>query len=201
MEDSSRFSDSAGVPWAGRSFTDNPFKNDDGTADKDLHKALLEFKSGNASATEVAVAFASARVLIPLVANLGEEGVTEAGLKTDKSAELSIVTVSCPDGQTALPVFSSVAAMKEWNPEARPVPNSGRAAALAAASEGNTRIVLDALAETEFVFRRPAIAAIAQGLPWSAPDQNSEVQGIIQAFLSELDWVDSFELANGDPGA
>ncbi|MFM8927516.1 MAG: SseB family protein [Rhodoluna sp.] len=201
MDEESRFSDSAGVPWAGRAFSDNRFKDDDGSADPALLNALFAFRSGELTSGSVAETFGRSRVLVPLVANLGEQGISESGLRTDKSAELSIVTVASPDGQTALPVFSSVQAMKDWNPEARPVPNIGRAAALAAASEGNTRIVLDATSETEFVFRRPAIVAIAQGLPWSSPDTNPEVEKLISSCLEGFDWVDSFALSNGDPQA
>lgn len=197
----SKYTDSAGVPWQGRAFSDNPFSSDDGLADSDLLTAIQAFQRTEASLEDVVVAFAKARLLIPLVANLGEAGNGEHGLKVDKSAELAIVTVMTPDGQNALPVFSSVATMQSWNPEARPVPNFGRAVALAAASEGNTRIVLDPGSTTELVIRRPAIAAIAQGLPWSAPEVNPRVQDLVGEILSNLDKVDSFNLSTGDADA
>jgi hypothetical protein len=114
-------------------------------------------------------------VLIPLLAELGESGEGAHGQTVDKSADLAIVTVETPDGQDALPVFSSVAAMKIWNPTARPVPVSAQKAAIAAAQEGNTRIVLDAANDTEFVVRRPALAAIGQGLAWVHPVRDERV--------------------------
>ena len=169
-----RFADSAGVPWAGRSFEANPFSTDDGSADPDLISAIQGFHtSGDPS--KVFEAAAKARFLIPLVANLGESGEGAHGQTVDKSAELSIVTVKAPDGANALPIFSSVAAMQKWNPEARPVPADAARVAIAAASEGNTRIVLDATSETEFVFRRPAIAALGKGLSWQAPHLNRDL--------------------------
>ena len=144
-------------------------------------------------------AIGKARLLIPLIANLGEGGEGAHGHQVDKSADLSIVTVMTPDNQRALPVFSSVAAMNHWNPEARPVPNDGRKVCLAAASEGNTRVVLDPLSPTEFVVRRPGIAAIAQDLTWIPPHNNAEVVEIINGVLEDNPAVDSFTLLDGDP--
>ena len=195
----SKFTDSAGVPWAGRSFDINPYSGDSGEADANLIEAISKFRSGQLGSDEVLKAIAEARLLIPLIANLGEGGEGAHGHQVDKSADLSIVTVLTPDNQRALPVFSSVAAMNHWNPEARPVPNDGRKVALAAASEGNTRLVLDPMSETEFVVRRPGIAAIAQDLPWLAPANNPEVVEIINTVLAESGSVESFTLVEGDP--
>jgi len=198
-ESHDKYHDSAGVPWAGRSFQENNYRGDSGEADPELAQSIEEFQKQQESMNQVLSAFGAARVLIPLVATLGEEGLGSSGLKTDKSAELAIVTVLAPDGQVALPVFSSVLKMQNWNPLARPVPNNGRAVALAAASEGTTRVVLDAGSESEIVFRRPQLAAIAQGLDWCSPETNPIVENLVTDFLSHHDQVDSFTLACGDP--
>jgi hypothetical protein len=195
----SKFTDSAGVPWAGRSFDINPYSGDNGEADPNLIDTLSKFRTGQVGAAEVLSAIAKARLLIPLIANLGESEEGAHGHQVDKSADLSIVTVLTPDNQRALPVFSSVAAMNNWNPEARPVPNDGRKVALAAASEGNTRLVLDPMSESEFVVKRPGIAAIAQDLPWLAPANNPEVVEFINSVLGDVGQVESFTLVEGDP--
>lgn len=199
MSEHSKFTDSAGVPWEGRNFSENKFSADNGLADEKLMNAITEFQAGTAPAEKVITAFAEARLLIPLVANLGETGEGAHGLEIDKSADLSIVTVRTPDGQNALPVFSSVEAMANWNSNARPVPNFGRQVAFAAASEGNTRLVLDPMAPSEFVIRRPGIAFLAQGFEWIAPHNHPEVTGVIQRELGKFDFVDSFALVSGDP--
>ena len=201
MSDHDKFSDSAGVPWEGRSFEANPFSGDNGLADEKLIEAIANFQTGVVGLEKVFEAFAAARFLIPLVAELGESGEGAHGQKVDKSADLSIVTVLTPDNQKALPVFSSVAAMTKWNPNARPVPNDGRKVCLAAASEGNTRIVLDPLSETELVIRRPAIAAIAQRFEWLPPERNPEVVELINQSVDKISEVDSFTLVCGDPTA
>jgi hypothetical protein len=72
---------------------------------------------------------------------------------------------------------------------------------LAAASEGNTRLVLDPMSDTEFVVRRPGIAAIAQEIDWLAPANNPEVVEIINSVLAESGAVESFTLVEGDPSA
>src|SRR5690606_1366485 len=97
-----------------------------------------------------------------------DEGVNEQGLKVDKTQELSIVTVSGPDGRTVLPVFTGVAEMQRWNPQARPVPVDMVRVALAAAEENTELVVVNAASESEFVVRRPALWAIAKGeiLDW-----------------------------------
>lgn len=197
--ESSKFTDSAGVPWAGRSFDINPYSGDNGEADPNLIETLARFRRGEVGAEQVLSAIGQARLLIPLIANLGESGEGAHGHQVDKSADLSIVTVLTPDNQRALPVFSSVAAMNHWNAEARPVPNDGRKVALAAASEGNTRLVLDPMSETEFVVRRPGIAAIAQDLPWVVPAHNPQVVDFINSVLGEVGQVESFTLVEGDP--
>ncbi|MFZ4116960.1 MAG: SseB family protein [Rhodoluna sp.] len=195
----SKFTDSAGVPWAGRSFDINPYSGDNGEADAYLIESISKFQSGQVGCHEVLRAIGHARLLIPLIANLGEGEQGSHGHQVDKSADLSIVTVLTPDNQRALPVFSSVATMTRWNPDARPVPNNGRKVALAAASEGNTRLVLDPMSETEFVVRRPGIAAVAQELPWITPANNPEVVEIINNVLAESGSVESFTLVEGDP--
>lgn len=195
-----RFADSAGVPWEGRSFDANPFADDDGSANPKLIQALAEFRALPQDPRAVFQAFANSRLLIPLLADLGESGQGAHGHTVDKSADLSIVTVQTPDGQTGLPVFSSVEAMAVWNKTARPVPADATRVALAAASEGNTRIILDPGSETEHVFRRPAIKAMAMQQEWVPSFLNESVG---QAFAAPLDDAESSVLAiyleAGDP--
>jgi hypothetical protein len=191
--------DSAGQAWEGREFDDNPFGGDDGSAPPVLLGALAAFRAGEAGAETVVDAVREARVLIPLVAELGEEGTSDAGLAVDKTQELSIVTVAAPDGRRVLPVFSSVTAMQAWNPAARPVPAAGPRAALAAASEATELLVLDPTSETEFVLRRPAVWALAQGVPWLPSDRDPVVAEAFRASVgSELGVLD-VDLAAGDP--
>lgn len=193
--------DSAGQPWAGRSFSDNPHADDTGEADPQLAAALELFRSGDAGQADIVEAFRHARLLIPLLAELGDEGITDAGKRVDKSQELSIVTVAGPDGRSVLPVFSSVTAMGAWDQQARPVPATGTRVALAAASEQTDLVVLDPGSPTEFVVRRPALWAIAQQQAWLPAAESAAVTDEFARTVAGETAVRSIALLPGDPTA
>lgn len=194
-----RFTDSAGKPWEGRSFEQNAFSADDGRAPEALIESIGAFRKGKLPASEVVNQIRTTRLLVPLLAQLGQSEVGAHGQTVDKSAELSIVTVKSPDDQDALVVFSSVAAMNLWNPSARPVPTDAIRVMLAAASQMATRVVLDPGSETEFVIRRPAIAKIAQSLDWLAPELNEAVAKVVEGSIQGENLVLDFELSTQDP--
>lgn len=193
--------DSAGVPWEGRAFDANPHAGDDGSADPALQAALSAFHSGAGSGAAVVAAYRAARLLIPLVADKGDEGVGPTGLRVDKTQELSIVTVAAPDGRRVLPVFTSVAAMSTWDPLARPVPADGVRTALSAAADDTDLIVIDPGSQNEYVLRRPAVWAIGQGIHWEPPHESPEVfTGLQESIGGELAVLD-LSVASGDPSA
>ena len=183
-------SDSAGQPWAGRHFEANTSADDDGTAPEHLIEAIRRFRSRELGEADVVDALRTSRLLIPLVAHLGEDGLAfdEHGEHGhDKTQELSIVTVVGPDGRTVLPAFTSVAAMSAWNAQARPIPVQAQRVALAAVSEQTDLVVVDATSATEFVIRRPALVAMTDQQPWIP----SYVDGAV---------LDAFaETATGEP--
>jgi hypothetical protein len=193
--------DSAGQPWAGREFQANASAADDGSAPPELLEAIRRFRAREVGEESVVDAIRSARLLIPLVAELGESGTTAGGLTIDKSQELSIITVAGPDGRNVLPVFTSTAAMAAWNPMARPVPADAIRVALAAAQENTDLVVLDPTAATEYVVRRPALWAIAQSQPWTPSYASRQVaDAFAHSIATELS-VLSVALGAGDPGA
>lgn len=196
--------DSAGVPWEGRGFQPNPHSGDDGSADPALLAAITAFRADAAAGRQgdhVAVvdAYRSARLLIPLLAEKGEHGVGPHGRVVDKTQELSIVTVAAPDGRRVLPVFTSVAAMGRWDASARPVPADGVRTALAAAADETDLIVIDPGSQTEFVLRRPAVWAIAQGLAWEPSFASPEVFAALQASIGGELAVLDLAVEPGDP--
>lgn len=199
--------DSAGVPWAGRRFEPNPHAADDGSADPRLLAALSSFRRGEGDQVAVVDAYRAARLLIPLIAEKGvpQDGepplIGAHGLEVDKTQELSIVTVAAPDGRRVLPVFTSVDAMARWDASARPVPADGVRTALAAADDDTDLIVIDPGSDTEFVLRRPAVWAIAQGVPWEPAASSPEVFAGLQASVGGELAVLDLAVASGDPSA
>ncbi|MCS5720257.1 SseB family protein [Herbiconiux sp. CPCC 205763] len=197
--------DSAGQPWKGRHFESHGSENDDGSAPEELIAAIQRFRddrdNDGASQSDVVDALRGVRLLVPLVAHAGDEGVTDAGLRVDKTQELSLVTVSGPDGRRVLPAFTSVEALAVWNPTARPIPVAARRAALAAAAEDTELIVIDPGSPTEFALRRPAVWAIAQDLPWQAPTADPAVAAAFERSISGEPAIAAFRLVAGDPDA
>jgi hypothetical protein len=191
--------DSAGVPWEGRRFEHNTSSDDDGSAPERLIEALRRYRSRELGESEVLDALRESRLLIPLVAHLGEAGENDHGVTIDKSQELSIITVAGPDGRNVLPVFTSVASMGHWNPKARPVPATAERVALAAASEQTDLVVLDPTSDTEFVIRRPALWALAQGKRWTPSFRDDDVLNAFADAAAGESAVRSVALAAGDP--
>ncbi len=190
-----KFHDSAGVPWEGRQFSANSFADDDGSTPEIVAKALAE---ENFSLEKLHEALLNSRVLIPLVAQLGESEVGAHGKVVDKSAELSIVAVATPDGQSAIPAFTSVDRMRIWKGDARPVPIETSRVALAAIAEGHTRVILNPGTDS-IALRRPFLAALAQQLKWTPPHKNSRVFDLVEIALSNLEHIESFGLFDADP--
>ena len=193
--------DSAGVPWQGRHFEESTWDDDDGAAPELLLEALRRFRAGELGQVDVLDAVRESRLLVPLIAELGESGLGEHGQLIDKSQELSIVTVAGPDGRTVLPVFTSADAMQRWNAAARPVPAQAERVAMAAASENTDLVVIDPTADTEFVVRRPALAALAQSLPWVPSYLDEEVLDAFVAAARTEPAVTAIAVAPGDPTA
>jgi hypothetical protein len=193
--------DSAGQPWAGRSFDANFFAGDAGEAPERLIEALRRFRAAELAQEDVLDAVREVRLLVPLVAHAGETGVDAHGRRFDKTQELSLVTVGAPDGRRVLPVFTSTEAMAAWNPAARPIPASARRAALAAAGEETPLMVLDPTSDTEFVFRRPMLRAIAEGTPWAHPSVASNIAEAFEKSIVSSSAVRSVRLSDGDPDA
>ena len=191
--------DSAGQPWAGRRFSPTAFGDDDGTAPAAVLAALIAHRDESGSAEAVLDSLRGARLMVPLVAHLGESGENEHGLTVDKTQELSIVTVTGPDGRTVLPAFTSVAALGIWRAEARPIPTEAVRVALAAASEGTELVVLDPGSETEFVVRRSAIRALAESSPWVPAHRDPEVAAAVSRGVEAEPAIASVSLQDGDP--
>ena len=191
-------SDSAGVPWSGRHFEENPWIGDDGSAPIELSEALGRLLHSEPVLGELLSALRGGRLLVPLVANVGEQGMGAHGQIVDKSADLAIVAVATPDGASAIPVFSSVTALESWNAVARPVPVAAERIAVAAVAEGHNRIVIDPAGPAIGV-RRPMLAALATGSDWLSPELNPDVRLVIDECVAGIEAVVSYELISGDP--
>ncbi|WP_036964389.1 SseB family protein, partial [Promicromonospora kroppenstedtii] len=98
------------------------FAGDDGSADAELTRLLSGHSTGAVPLREVVARLAETRVLVPVLAEAGVVEQNPDGLAVDKEASSGVVALEAPDGRRALPVFTSVATMQAWRPDARPVP-------------------------------------------------------------------------------
>jgi len=188
--------DTAGVPWTGRELPQQPFADDDGAADPRLEAALAV-----GSPADVVAALAPARLLVPVVAVLGEDHPVPTHARGDLGADMAMVTLTGADGRRALPVFTCLATLARWNPAARPVPVATARAALAAVAEGCDHLVLDAAGPVTDVVPRPAVRALGQGLAWTPPADDEELLAALVAAVRAVPQVQALRAeAVGDAG-
>jgi type III secretion system (T3SS) SseB-like protein len=125
--------------------------DDDGSPDETLAAALAAYADDDVWEPEVLAALADARLLVPVVAELGEAETGPDGLVRDKSSDMAAVLMRGADGRTALLAFTSLEAMRRWDPEARPVPVSAQVAGQAALQDGAAALLIDVAGPVRFV--------------------------------------------------
>jgi hypothetical protein len=159
-----------------REILDTGFGDDDGTASPEVVAALSDGRSYPAALSVLQ----SSRLLVPVVAVLGEVEVDDAGLARDKSSDMAAVLLQGRDGRLALLAFTSMDAMTAWDPDARPVPVSAQAASQAALQDKASAIVVDLAGPNMFVIETEDVESLAAGqvlLPigdryaWAAPSE------------------------------
>lgn len=191
------FVDSAGVPWEGRSFEQNPWSKDDGKTPEVIVKSLEAVPFSKSAFIE---SLRGQRLLVPLLAEVGETGIGPHGQRVDKSADLAIVAVATPDGRTAIPAFTSVEAMTSWNKTARPVPVSIEKLCLAAVGEGHDRVVVNPGTDSR-ALRRNELAVLAQGLALPDLVSGPEVAKLLAEAVEAVEGVVMAGVTDGDPEA
>lgn len=139
------------------------FPDDTGEVDPGLAAALDRLARDAARFPEALAALQDARVLVPVVAVLGEVEIDHAGLARDKSADMAAVLLTGADGRLALLGFSCTDTLAAWDPEARPVPVTARVAATAAIQEGAAALVLDVAGPVRLVIEGEHLRALASG--------------------------------------
>lgn len=210
--------DSAGFPWAGRTFDhhETAFAGDDGATPAALAAAVAALRGAANGYLERAdpesilalaearvaalLELSRARVLVPLLAEAGELGETPDGRIVEKTQELSIVTVGGPDGRQVMPVFTSVDAMRAWNEGSRPIPVPAPQAAIAAAQEGTDLIIVDpGSADAQFGVRRPELEGLALAAPRLPAWADEEVREAFLAQAAGEPALRALALLPGDP--
>jgi len=169
-------------PTHSRVIPDPGFAGDDGSASAELVAALTAWQRDPATYPEVLAVLQRSRLVVPVVAMLGEVGYDDAGLAHDKTSDMATVLVQGADGRLALLGFTGTGALSAWNPEARPVPVAADLAARSALQDGAAALVIDLVGPVRFVVEGDDLQGLAEGwtlarvsggTAWIRPDEES----------------------------
>lgn len=152
-------------PTHSRVIPDPGFAEDDGSAPEHLVTALAAYAADRARYPEALAALQQSRLLVPVVAVLGEVEYDEQGLAHDKTSDMATVLLQGADGRLALLAFTGTEALQAWNPDGRPVPVAAAVAAQSALHDGAEALVVDIAGPTRFVVEGEDLRGLAEG--WS----------------------------------
>ncbi|MFD7032098.1 SseB family protein [Streptomyces sp. NPDC059917] len=166
---------------AQKNIPDPGFSDDDGTADPRLSAALSAWAQDRSQEPQVLAALKDARLLVPVVAVLGEvETDPETGLKREKTSDMAVPTLKAGD-RRALPAFTSIAALALWDPAARPVAVPLHQALAALAHEKADTLVLDLAGPVPYQLTGSALLAAAEGRTDADPLADPAVTAAVRA--------------------
>ncbi|MER5302713.1 SseB family protein [Streptomyces lasiicapitis] len=184
---------------ANKNIPDPGFSDDDGSADPALSAALAAWAEDRGAHGPVLEAVAGARLLVPVVAVLGEVEVDNqeggealhkggggrraGGLRREKTSDMAVPTLKAGD-RTALPAFTSTETLALWDPEARPVAVPLHQVLQAAAHEKADTVVLDLAGPVPYELNRPALIALAEGRRSSDPLTDPSVAAAVRAAVA-----------------
>ncbi|MFI6349412.1 SseB family protein [Streptomyces sp. NPDC050560] len=193
-----------------KNIPDPGFGTDDGAADPALEAALANWAAGACDEGPVLAALPGARLLVPVVAVLGElaepGGTTGDGggatgpdggpLPREKTSDMAVPTLRAGD-RVALPAFTSTAALARWDPDARPVAVPLHQALRAAVHEGADTVVLDLAGPVPYQLDRAALTALAEGRTSTRPLADPAVTAALRAAVATEAAVRAAHLAHG----
>ncbi|MFD9426630.1 MULTISPECIES: SseB family protein [unclassified Streptomyces] len=162
-----------------KNIPDPGFSDDDGTADPALTAALAAWSADRTAVDPVLEALRTARLLVPVVAVLGEVEEDENGLRREKTSDMAVPTLQAGD-RRALPAFTSTVSLARWDPEARPVAVPLHQALQAAAHEKADTVVLDLAGPVAFELTGPALLALAENRTSTDPLQDPAVVAAVR---------------------
>ena len=168
-----------------KNIPDPGFSDDDGTASPELTAALAAWAEDRTAVGPVLAALRGARLLVPVVAVLGEVEEDENGLRREKTSDMAVPTLQAGD-RRALPAFTSTDSLARWDPQARPVAVPLHQALQAAAHEKADTVVLDLAGPVAFELTGPVLLALAENRASADPlDDPAVVEAVREAVAAE----------------
>ncbi|WP_327685129.1 SseB family protein [Streptomyces sp. NBC_00467] len=166
-----------------KNIPDPGFSDDDGTADPALEAALAAWAEDRTAEGPVLEALRGARLLVPVVAVLGEVEEDENGLRREKTSDMAVPTLTAGE-RRALPAFTSIGSLARWDPTARPVAVPLHQALQAAAHEKADTLVLDLAGPVPYQLSGRALLALAEGRTSADPLDDPAVTGAIREVVA-----------------
>jgi SseB protein N-terminal domain len=146
-----------------RPIPDPGFAGDDGSADPALRAALDAYAADPGRVLDVFAALRTSRLLVPVVAVLGDVEVDGAGLAHDKTSDMATALLTGRDGRRGLLAFTSLETLAAWRPDARPVPVTASTAARSAVQEGAAALVVDVAGPTTYAVEGQLLDGLSHG--------------------------------------
>ncbi|SFC79515.1 SseB protein N-terminal domain-containing protein [Nocardioides terrae] len=135
------------------------YPDDTGAGDQRLVDVLGRYARRQATYADALAVLLDSRLIVPVVAVLGE--VDERG--ADKTADMATVLLTGADGRQALLTFTSLETMAAWQADARPVGVPAGDAAKAALQDGAAALVLDVAGPVTFVVEGEDLYGLGAG--------------------------------------
>ena len=170
------------------------FRGDRGVADPRVTAALAAYQAGQGSEQAALTTLAAARLLVPVIAVLGDGTATaEQG---DKDSEMVLPTLIGRDGRPAVLAFTGLDELARWRPNARPMPAEADRVWRAAVADG-CAVVIDVAGPVPLAIEGARLAALAAGRPVPPPCDDPDVHAEVQAAVAAEPVIAGFSLAPG----
>ena len=170
------------------------FRGDRGGADPRVTAALAAYQTGQGSEQAALGALAAARLLVPVIAILGDAPPNQT--QGDKDSEMVLPTLIGRDGRPAVLAFTGLDALARWRPDARPVPAEADRVWRAAVADG-CAVVIDVAGPVPLAVEGARLTALADGQPVPPPHEDPDVRAEVQAALAAEPAIAGFSLAPG----
>lgn len=153
-----------GHEGVGKHIPDPGFPGDGGGADARTRAALDGYRPGEpGSHQSVLAVLQHARLLVPVVAILGEVEYDRSGHAQEKTSDMATVMITGADGRQGLLAFTSMESLSAWRADGRPVPVTMRHAAAAALSEDAAALIVDLAGPVPYVLEHDDLVNLAAG--------------------------------------
>lgn len=149
--------------FAGARLLESSFPNDDGSQFPEVAAGLSAYAQDPRAYAAALATVQSSRLMVPVVAVLGEVEYDDNGLAHDKSSDMAAVLMQGADGRMALLAFTGTDQLNAWNAEARPVAVPAPAAAQSAIQEKAQALVIDIAGPVTFVVQGDDLLGLASG--------------------------------------